>query len=263
MDTRNFAEASEFLRNNLRLRTAPVAVRFLKDKKDVPEKTRRPAQAMGKRVAVCQAVTMARLYGWTVGLAKEDMACVPAAIAFGMSDAEDSAAALARLFCGGSYSASEDAGRAEAETIHRLGKNEYEAIVLAPLARAAFEPDTIAVYGNPAQLMRLVHAWTYRTGRRVPGNFGGKVECTEYLLAPFRTGAARIAVPGTGDRVFSLTQDDELVFSFPGAALETLVGDLREAGKKVGASYPIPVFLNFQPEFPPLFRELGKELGVF
>jgi uncharacterized protein (DUF169 family) len=262
MDALQFVEATEFLRGTLRLRTTPVAVKFLKDRQEFPEKTRRPAAALGKRVALCQAVTMARLYGWTVGIAKEDLVCVPAAIAFGMSDAEDSAAALGKLFCGGSYSASEEIGQSEAETIFRLGKNEYQAVLLAPLARAAFEPDTVVVYGNPAQLMRLVHAWTYRTGKRVQGNFGGKVECTEYLLAPFRTGAARIAVPGTGDRVFSLTQDDEMVFSFPGTALPDLVGDLREAGKKVGASYPIPVFLNFQPEFPPLFKQMGKELGI-
>ncbi len=263
MDSQQRIEAAEAIRNTLRLRTFPVAVKFLKDANDFPEKTRRPAAGMGKRVALCQAVTMARLYGWTVGLAKEDLVCVPAAIAFGFSNAEDSASALARLFCGGSYSRSEEVGSAEAETIVRLGKREYDAILLAPLHRAAFDPDTVAFYGNPAQLMRLVHAWTYRTGKRVAGHFGGKVECTEYLLAPFRTQEARIAVPGTGDRVFSLTQDDEVVFSIPGAALADLAADLREAGKKVGATYPVPVFLNFQPEFPPLFRELGKELGIF
>jgi hypothetical protein len=41
-----------------------------------------------------------------------------------------------------------------------------------------------------------------------------------------------------------------------------LVQDLQEAGKKVGASYPVPVYLNFQPEFPKQFKELGKELGI-
>jgi len=263
MDSQQLAEASEFLRNSLRLKTFPVAVKFLKDKKDFPEKTRRPSVVMGKRIAICQAVSMARLYGWTVGLAKEDLVCVPAAIAFGFSEAPDSAAALGGLFCSGSYSQSEEVGRAEAATILRLKKGEYEGILLAPLQRAAFEPDTIAFYGNPAQLMRLVHAWTFRTGMRVPGHFGGKVECTEYLLAPFKTMSARLAIPGTGDRVFSMTQDDEIVFSIPGMSLMNLVKDLREAGKKVGASYPIPVYLNFEPEFPKFFKDLGKELGVF
>jgi uncharacterized protein (DUF169 family) len=110
--------------------------------------------------------------------------------------------------------------------------------------------------------MRLVQAWTYREGKRVQGSFGGKVECTEYLLAPFKDQAPHIAIPGTGDRVFSMTQDDEIVFSLPGKYFMEIVQALQDAGKKVGAQYPVPVFLNFQPEFPKQFKELGKELGI-
>ncbi len=31
---------------------------------------------------------MVRIYGWTIGLTKEDLICVPAMIAFGFSGAE-------------------------------------------------------------------------------------------------------------------------------------------------------------------------------
>lgn len=262
MNGQNFSDAAGFISSDLKLRTFPVAVKFLKDKKDFPEKTRQPSVVLGKKVAICQAMTMARIYGWTVGLAKEDMVCVPASLAFGFTTAPDSAAAFGKLFCGGSYSLTEEIGRAEAMTMHRLAKDEYEAILLAPLAKATFSPDTIAFYGNPIQLMRLVQAWTYGKGKRVDGHFGGKVECTEYLLAPFLTQSARLAIPGTGDRVFSMTQDDEIVFSLPGNELADLVKYLQVAGKKIGAAYPVPVFLNFQPEFPKLFKELGKEWGM-
>ena len=262
MDAQNYSDAAGFIGNYLKLKTSPVAVKFLKSKAEFPEKTRQPSVALGKKVAICQAMTMARIYGWTVGLAKEDIVCIPAAFAFGFSDAEDTAAALGKLFVIGSYSQTEELGRAEAHTIQRLARNEYAAILLAPLARATFAPDTIVFYGNPAQIMKLVQGWTYGQGKRVEGHFGGKVECTEYLLAPFRTQSPRIAIPGTGDRIFSMTQDDEVVFALPGGQLAALVEALPEAGKKVGAVYPIPVFLNFQPEFPKQFKELGKELGV-
>ena len=262
MAGQTFAEAADMIRNTLRLKSLPVAVKFLKDKKEFPEKTRQPSVALGKKVAICQAVTMARIYGWTVGLTKDDVVCVPAAIAFGFSSSEDTAASLGRLFCEGSYSKTEETGKKEAMTIKRLEKGEYGAILLAPLPRAAFEPDTIAFYGNPAQIIRLVHAWTFREGVRVKGSFGGKVECTEYLLAPFKDQAPHIAIPGTGDRVFSMTQDDEIVFALPGKYLAEVVQSLQEAGKKVGVQYPVPVYLNFQPEFPKQFKELGKELGI-
>jgi uncharacterized protein (DUF169 family) len=262
MSSQNFSEASDFIRNNLRLKTFPVAVKFLKDEKEFPEKTRRPAQALGKRIALCQAVSMARLYGWTVGLTREDLICVPAALAFGMSDATDAAATMARLFCEGAYLKDMEAAQKEVASIIKLEKAEYPAIVLAPLHRASFDPDTIVFYGNPAQVMRMTQSWSFHRGERVRGNFGGKIECSEYLIAPFKERAPRIAVPGMGDRVFSLTQDDEMVFALPGAFLKDLLEGLREAGKKVGAQYPLPVFLNFQPEFPPAFKAIGKEIGL-
>ncbi len=233
MGEQNLMEVADYIRNNLRLKTFPVAVKFLRDKKDFPEKTRQPSVALGKKIAICQAVTMARVYGWTVGLTKDDIVCVPAAIAFGFSESTDSVASLGRLFCEGTYSMSEEVGQKEA-----------------------------TFYGNPAQLIRLVHAWTYRQGQRVKGNFGGKIECTEYLLAPFKDMVPHIAIPGTGDRVFSMTQDDEIVFSLPGKYLMDIFQALQEAGKKVGAQYPVPVYLNFQPEFPKQFKDLGKELGI-
>lgn len=262
MNEMNNAKLGDDISNTLRLKTLPVTVKFLTEGQNFPEKTRRPLGHMGKKITLCQAVTMVRTYGWTLGITREDLVCVPAALAFGFSTAPDTAVALGRLFCEGSYSRTEEIGRSEALTIVRLNADEYAAVLLAPLNRATFEPDVVAFYGNPAQLMRLVHAWTYSEGKRVTGHFGAKVECTEYLLAPFKTHEARIAIPGTGDRVFSMTQDDEIVFSIPGAALGILAINLREAGKRVGASYPITPFLSFQPEFPKLFKELGKEFGI-
>jgi uncharacterized protein (DUF169 family) len=258
----NMKSAAEFISNNLRLKTFPVAVKFLKEKKDFPEKTRQPSSLLGKKVTICQAVTMARIYGWTVGLTKDDLICVPAAIAFGFSSSPDTASSLTRLFCEAGYSKNEETAKKESVSIQRLEKEEYEAIVLAPLQKGVIEPDTIVFYGNPAQMVRLIQAWTYMRGERVRSNFGGKVECTEYLLVPFKEQAPRVAIPGTGDRTFSMTQDEEMIFSLPGQFLPELLQGLKEAGGKVGARYPVPVFLNFQPEFPKNFKELGKELGI-
>jgi uncharacterized protein (DUF169 family) len=217
---------------------------------------------MGKKVTICQAVTMARVYGWTMGLTREDLICVPAMVAFGLTDAEDPVASLASLFCEIAFHSSEKAAAREIESMVRLSNEEYGALLLAPLARTAVEPDTVVIHGNPAQVMRLVQAWTYRSGERVAGHFGGKIECSEYLIAPFKIGAARVAIPGNGDRIFSMTQDDEMVFGLPGKGLEALVQGLREAGSKIGARYPVTFYQNFQPEFPKPHKALGAKLGI-
>ena len=89
MDTTTLKELAGFFQDSLRLKTFPVAVRFVKDRAGIPEDARRPSASMGKRIAVCQAITMARNYGWTIALAREDVICVPAAIVFGFSDSSD------------------------------------------------------------------------------------------------------------------------------------------------------------------------------
>jgi len=261
MDQSARKEAAEFISRDLRLRTLPIAVKFLEEPV-FPEKTRRPKEHMGKRITICQGVTMARAYGWTMGLAKEDLICVPAMIAFGFTRASDQQGTIGKLFCDVTLSSSADAGLREAQSMSLSPSGAFRGILLAPLAKADFDPDTVAIYGNPAQVMRMIQAWTYMTGQRVPGNFGGKVECTEYLIAPKSTGMPRVAIPGNGDRIFSMTQDDEMALSLPGAGLSDLCEGLKSAGKQIGARYPITFYQNFQPEFPKHYKKLGKELGV-
>jgi uncharacterized protein (DUF169 family) len=259
----NYKEAEEFLAKDLRLRTLPVAAKFLKDKAGFPEKTRQPSVAMKKRVTICMGVTMARVYGWTVGLTQEDLICVPAMIMFGFTEAKDQSATLAGLFCEINFSSDREKALGETSSMTRIANREYQALLLTPLSKSPEAPDTILLYGNPAQVMRLVQAYSYVAGERVAGHFGGKVECDEYLIAPFKTGKPRVAIPGMGDRIFSMTQDDEMVFALPGQALETLLQGLKEAGNKIGARYPVTFYQGFQPEFPKYYQALGKELGLF
>jgi uncharacterized protein (DUF169 family) len=256
-------EIGSFLTSTLRLKTLPVAVKFLSNPGEFPDKTRRPSVALGKRITLCQGVTMARVYGWTVGLTREDLICVPAMIAFGFSGAEDPVETLGNLFCEVSFARDPASAKQEVASMCRLENGEIEAIALAPLEKGLFEPDTVTIHGNAAQVMRLIQALTFVRPGRVAGNFGGKVECSEYLTAPHKTQAPRVAIPGMGDRIFSMTQDDELVFALPGVLLGDLVEGLRESGKKIGARYPVTFYQNFQPEFPRPYQELGKSLGLF
>ena len=258
----NFREISDVIRDELRLKTLPVAVNFLKNKGDFPDKTRQPSVVLQKRITICQAVTLARVYGWTVGLTREDLICVPAMIAFGFSRSDDPPATLARLFCEVNFHDDETQARKGINSMNLLENGRFEALVLAPLAKGLNEPDTVAIYGNPAQIMRLVQARVYESGERLNGTFGGKVECSEYLIGPFSSQVPRIAIPGMGDRIFSMTQDDEMVFALPGKDLPGLLKGLQEAGNKIGARYPVTFYQNFQPDFPKPYKILGDELGI-
>lgn len=259
----NQSEAAEFLTANLHLRSFPIGVKFVKDVSAFPEKTRRPSHVMEKRITICQGVTLARLYGWTVGLAKEDLICVPAMISFGFTKATDQPDTLGKLFCKVGFAMDGESAQVETGSMSFLDSGDGGAILLAPLSKGLFEPDTVVVYGNPAQVMRMIQACVYSGGTRVAGNFGGKVECTEYLIAPFKSGAPRVAIPGNGDRIFSMTQDDEMAFALPGSFLDKLIHGLQEAGKRLGARYPVPFYQNFQPVFPKIYKTIGEEVDAF
>ncbi|MGC8658166.1 MAG: DUF169 domain-containing protein [Desulfomonilaceae bacterium] len=261
MSENNLQEQAQFIYENLRLRSQPIAVKF-RESTQFPEKTKRPSEVLRKRITICQAVTMARTYGWAVGLGKEDLICVPAMIAFGFTPASDQKAVMRKLLCNVTLSKDMDTAKTESDSMFVLDKAPDKGIYLAPLAKSAFEPDTITIYGNPAQIMRLIQAWVYMKGSRVTGNFGGKIECTEYLIGPFKEDAPRVAIPGNGDRIFSMTQDDEMAFAMPGFGLGILVEGLKTAGRAIGARYPVTFYQNFQPEFPKYYKELGSELGI-
>ncbi len=53
MEQLNYQETAQFIREDLRLKTFPLAVKFLKDKADLPEKTRQPSVVLGKRITIC------------------------------------------------------------------------------------------------------------------------------------------------------------------------------------------------------------------
>ena len=165
MSETNYQEAAEFLYENLRLKTMPVAVKFVKDGQ-FPEKTVRPKDRLGKKITLCMGVTMARSYGWTVGLAKEDIICVPAMISFGFTGARNQVETVAKLFTEVTFSQDREAGAKETSSMSFIPSGEINAVLLAPLARANFEPDVVAVYGNPAFSRNLRSTFVIAAGMR-------------------------------------------------------------------------------------------------
>lgn len=262
MDLSQIADQSRFLYENLRLKTFPVGVKFLKEESDLPEKARRPSLLLKKKITICQTMTMARNYGWQMGLTPEDVICVLASLAFGFTPAEDPKREMAESFFESHYKSSLEKTINEVSQMCFLEKDAFRALFISPLHKIPFSPDTIVLYGNPAQLSRIIQAATFDTDERIQGLFGGKVECPEYLIRPMKSGHPRVVIPGPGDRIFSMTADDEMIFALLHSFLEKLIKGLKESGKRVGARYPITHYQNFEPEFPRHYQELAKKLGI-
>jgi len=262
MDTSQLDEKAQFVYDNLRLKTFPVGVKFLKEQQELPEKARRPALFLKKKITICQAMTMARNYGWQMGVTAEDVICVLASLAFGFTTAINARKEMADSFFESNYKSSMEKTLSEVDQMCFLDTNEYQALLISPLHKIPITPDTVLLYGNPAQMSHILQAATFDTEEKIQGLFGGKVECPEYLIRPLKTGQPRIIIPGPGDRIFSMTADDEMIFAMPHSFLDRFILGLKESGKKAGARYPITYYQNFQPEFPPHYEELGKKFGI-
>jgi uncharacterized protein (DUF169 family) len=128
--------------------------------------------------------------------------------------------------------------------------------MVSPLTRAAFKPDLFMIYGNPAQIMRLIQGALYIDGGTVQSASMGRLGCAAIITA-MKTGECRYLVPGNGDRIFGMTQDHEMSFLIPAAKLDTVLEGLSKT-HKAGVRYPITSFFNFEAAFPPSYQEQMK-----
>ena len=105
---------------------------------------------------------MARKLGWAIAMGKEDMQCSLGAAPFGFFKNIDffNEGNLAA----GMFTASKEVGKKEEDLIDRFDFGVNSHILVAPLSRAAFEPDLLMIYGNPAQIMRLIQGALYNEG---------------------------------------------------------------------------------------------------
>jgi uncharacterized protein (DUF169 family) len=188
-------EVEQMLNTFIRPSTFPVAIKMLSSEDEMPERTRRPFQQIKKKVAICQGIGMSRKLGWTIGMGKEDMQCALGAAPFGFFKNID-------FFNEGNmavdmFTVSKELGKTEEDLVDRFDYGVYSHILVAPLSRAAFDPDVLLIYGNPAGAIQ--------------SSSTGRLGCAA-IITVMKNDQCRFLVPGNGDRIFGMTQDHEMSF---------------------------------------------------
>lgn len=252
MDSKTFTRAIE---THIRPATFPVAAKLFTAEEALPEKARRPLRDLKVQIATCQAIAMARRYGWTMALGEEDLNCPLTKTAFGFAPLTKHYAE-GHLACGMYVETLQAGARTEAAT-ERLPHGKYKHLVVAAAARAEFAPDALIIYGNAAQVMRLVTGALWKRGGALTSSFTGRVDCSDEVIRTMLSGDYQVILPCYGDRVFAHTEDAEMAFSLPGAKMAELVEGL-EGTHKGGIRYPIPGFLRFSPHYPEHYYELER-----
>ena len=239
----------------LRTDTFPLAIRTAKAGEEIPPKMKSPALDFGKRITICQGISIARRYGWGIKMGREDISCPIARACFGFEkriDYYDEG-----NLCVGLYTDNMQAVKVFESALCKFEFSEFEAIYAAPLGRANFEPEVILIYGNSAQVMRLLNGRLYSEGGELTSSFSGRADCTDIVIKTIKTNECQVILPCYGDRVFGLTQDYEMAFTIPYSKVEMVLNGVKNTHKG-GTRYPIPHYLRFEPEFPENYNVLDE-----
>ncbi len=234
------------MRRYINTETFPVAIKIIKDEREIPGGTRRPLKDLRVKMAHCQAQAICRKYGWTIAMTKEDLGCAISGYTYGWETPHPDGAVdfLTRM----SYAADKAVALKILQSFRTLEQGRCEAVVYSPLEWTKIDPDVILIYLNPAQLMRCIHGSTRSTGSPITGSFSGRAaSCTEGVLGAYLDQSPKVVVPGNGDRVWATAQDHEMVYAIPASHLIDLVEGLAKT-HETGIRYPIPSYLRYQPE---------------
>ena len=239
------------LNKYLRLSTFPVAVKLIEDLKDLENVKflKKPEN----KLAICQLFSYARYYGWTMACDKEDNLCPLAEISLGFEESN-------RLFEEGAffigrYNETKDAAKKTTASMPKIPFGKYNGILSGALGRVDFDPDLILIWGNSAQIMRIIQGYLWKKGGRVSMSTFCDGVCADTISNAILTGDLQIAFPCLGDRRFGMALDTDLIASIPMDIVNEIIEGMEKT-HKAGTRYPIP----FQISTPEFFLKLKKQL---
>ncbi|MEW5723374.1 MAG: DUF169 domain-containing protein [Thermodesulfobacteriota bacterium] len=253
-------DINTLLEKYLRPLTFPVAVKITPERK-VPEKYRQPSRFFGYRINLCQGVNFARRYGWRLGFLEEDMACPLSLPIFGFYPDPDFVTRGEHIYP--DFTATIEAAARTQAAQPKAEVGSIGGLLLGPLSAVDFEPDLVLVYGNPAQIVRLVQAALYQAGGAVQSQFSGRCACAQEFIHPFLTQKCNVILPAQGERLFALTADDEMAFSIPRNELAGVIQGLETTHTRGVSRIPTPFFgMRMRPQFPERYQELEVHCGI-
>ena len=260
-------EIGQDLYDKLRLLTYPIAIKFIKDYSEIPEKAQRPSK-MGQNITLCQSFTMARRWGAHVAMTYEDNACVTSSLVHQwkkvpVKDIIESQVisgyhkdAKAELLVQSQYS---DLSKKE----NYLKIKDHVGFIVSPLTRTIVRPDVVLIYGDPAQITHIVQSLSYEGKYLVNSAFIGFGEsCLKGVLLPFISQKPEVVLPGTGDRTIALTKEEEMAIGIPAEIMAYVNENLFKSGQSFNMREPTRFFVGSIPKGfgPPAWNFLKRKV---
>lgn len=241
MSTRPKIEVCCELAAMLRPKTYPFGVKFYDNTNERPQGTMRPRHPMN----TCQITAIVRYYGRSMYFTAEDMACIVGGVTMGLIPEPEimKNGEIAKMLHADLASAREFTSK-----VAKIPFGKFKAVAVVPMATLNFEPDIVVMYGNTAQVMRVIQGYLYEKGGRVHFSTGGEWSlCADSIAQSYISQDIALGLPCFGDRKTALAQEDEITVAFPHSMYEQILEGMRKTAKV--AAYPIPFDIGF-PQMP-------------
>lgn len=260
---RNYGQELE---EKLRLKTHPLAVKFLEKEEDIPKGAIRPRRDWGYHLSQCQVFNISRRQGTAIAMLIEDMWCFEPVVGYGLGEPPQE-------FLDGYNRFPEDvetleAGAAYAHSYPCLPLRKYIGIVSESLTTTTFEPGLVMIYCDTLQLNLLLLGREFRA-LKPSYKDSGDIRCRlsshaacVYSTVPIMEGADyQIAVPCRGDHYYAMTPDGEIVFTVARDKLEDLMVGIKHLYEH---GFGFPMAYTIKPEYDfrlPSYRTIGHKMG--
>ncbi len=255
-------EYSKDIEQYLRLKTSPVAVKFIQNEDEIPTYAVRPKRDTGKHLAQCQAFAMSRREGKTVAVLKEDQSCWAPLISYGLIDSSviDTEKPEYDLQLKGTLQWI----KGLADALPALEKGKYIGVLSAPLTTAKFEPDAVMIYSNNGQLRSMLMALKFMPEAEysVESDIEPFDSCVYSLVPVLLNGKYRVTFPDPGEYERAVVDEDKVIFTMPVNRLDEFVEALKKLEQR-GLGYT-GLKKIMQPDFPrpDFYNEIFKAAGL-
>lgn len=236
---------SRLLCTVLKLDTFPVAAGLVQEIQDLS------AEPLPLKLNNCQLISRARHAGEYSSGIPDFMVCSIGAACTGLvptpQEFTDGTAAV------GKYTANAEAGREFFRNTYKTGdeKAPWAGIQFSPLEKTPFEPMAVVIYGNPAQIMRLVHANAWNSGQLTRGDTVAEAAVCSSIGLAVEMNTVVLGLPCAGDRRFGGTQNHEMVFVSPWHEMSQRIAPaLEEMAKNMGSLYPVSPWVLCETSMP-------------
>ena len=254
----NWKEVAQKFDYYLRLRTFSLALK-LYDSAEEMEKVPKIKKPEWK-ATLCQLVTIARTFGWTVGATEEEFVSPYCPSVLGFCPPPESSTDGRQMH--GIWFETQEEARNHQKAMQRIPLGKFKAIALAPLFQERIEqPDMIIIYGTPAQMVRLITGIQWENYERLNFYYVGESACTDFIGECYKSQKPSLTIPCFGERRYGGVQEEELVIAIPPQDIDKILKGL-EATQKSGLRYPIPYYgcqVNVMGGMPQQYLNLMKQ----